>query len=150
MKKLVALLVMFCGVSYGATYPNTTVRDTNGNQLQMNSNGSINVNFTSGDSMTYTYGVQSATGTFTTGLTVTGSEGIVNTYGITSATGTFSGTVSASSTTVTGFVKGQSLGCTTLRVIATAIPSFVGQIVIGTDYKIYVGSQTVTASWMGQ
>lgn len=49
--------------------------------------------------------------------------------------------------TFTGVVKGSSVGVTELFDIATTTPSFVGQFVMGTDLKVYAGTQTVTCSW---
>lgn len=98
MKKLVAVLAVWLfsfSQCFGYTYPSMTVRDVDGDALSVNTDGSINVAFTGGDNISFTYGVTAATGTFTQQLSVTGPGGIANTYGITAASGTFTNKLSA-------------------------------------------------------
>ena len=70
-------------------------------------------------------------------------DGATNLGGaLTGTTGAFTGAVTSS-----GTMRATSLVTSTLFTIATSTPSYVGQIVLGTDYLLYVGTQTVTCNW---
>lgn len=46
-----------------------------------------------------------------------------------------------------GAVRGSYIVASTTFNVTTATPTYVGQIVLGSDYLVYVGTQTATCKW---
>lgn len=90
--KVLAGLMLISGSAYAYTYPGMTVRNSDGNELKVNSDGTIGVSFTGtttfDGTVTNNYGIIGATlainGWSTFGNTLT------ETYGISASTGLFS------------------------------------------------------------
>lgn len=60
---------------------------------------------------------------------------------------TAGGNMTLTALSATGMVKGSYVVCSTTYSVTTATPSYVGQVVLGSDYKVYVGTQVVTCKW---
>lgn len=98
MKKIllvVLALSLFCGTGFAVVFPSFTVRDTSGNQLKMNSDGSINCSFSGSTTFnattTFLYGLKTSTivaqGTIVSTSTITGNN-IVSTYNVSAGSAT--------------------------------------------------------------
>lgn len=126
MKKMIAIAVVFAsiaGILYAATPPTCTGPSAGfvvGTQVQADA---ASASQGAGDLYVADELKVSGTAAITGAMTVTGA--------ITSG----------------GAIRGSYVVASTTFSVTTSTPSYVGQIVLGSDYLVYVGTQIATCNW---